>query len=143
MELTDISRVLGGRKMLQAEIRSPMDLVELSRRGISRAALNHLIGYAGLTLTQMASLLPITERTIQRYDFNAFFNAAVSEQILAIARLFARGEQVFGAKSKFLDWLHAENPALARKKPFDLLASRFGSDMVNDELGRIEHGLIS
>lgn len=143
MELTNLSRVLGGRELLQAEIKSPMDLVELSRRGISRAALNHLIGYAELTLTQMASLLPITERTIQRYDFNEFFNATVSEQILAIARLFARGEQVFGAKSKFLDWLHAENPALARKKPFDLLTSRFGNDMVSDELGRIEHGLIS
>lgn len=143
MELTNLTRVLGGKKLLQAEIRSPMDLVELSRRGISRAALNHLIGYTELTLTQMASLLPITERTIQRYDFNAFFNATVSEQILAIARLFARGEQVFGAKSKFLDWLHAENPALARKKPFDLLTSRFGNDMVNDELGRIEHGLIA
>jgi putative toxin-antitoxin system antitoxin component (TIGR02293 family) len=143
MELTRLSAVLGGKQILHMNLNSQMDLIELSRKGISKKALNHLIKYTSLTLGQMAKLLPITERTIQRYAAGDCFNTAVSEQILEIAHIVARGEEVFGNKQKFMAWMNYENPALANKKPFDLLSSRFGTDLIIDELGRIEHGVIS
>ena len=143
MQLAHVSKVLGGKEALHMNLNSQMDLIELSKKGVSKKALSHLIKYTSLTLGQMAKLLPITERTIQRYSAKDRFNAAVSEQILEIANIVARGEEVFGDKQKFMIWMNYENPAFANKKPFDLLSSRFGTDLILDELGRIEHGVIS
>ena len=36
MELSGISMILGGEKVLQKKIRGPMDLIELSYQGISK-----------------------------------------------------------------------------------------------------------
>jgi putative toxin-antitoxin system antitoxin component (TIGR02293 family) len=143
MQLAGLSKVLGGQPLLHMNLNSQMDLIELSRKGISKKALKHLAEYTSLTMGQLAKLLPITERTIQRHGAGDNFSTAVSEQILEIAYIVARGEEVFGDKRKFLAWMNYENPALANKKPFDLLSSRFGTDLVIDELGRIEYGVIS
>lgn len=143
MQLGSLSKVLGGKQVLHMNLNSQMDLIELSKKGVSKKALNHLIKYTSLTTAQMAKLLLITERTIQRYSAEDCFNPAVSEQILEIAYIVVRGEEVFGDKQKFLAWMNYGNPALANKKPIDLLSSRFGTDLIIDELGRIEHGVIS
>jgi putative toxin-antitoxin system antitoxin component (TIGR02293 family) len=143
MQLTRLSKVLGGKQVLHASLKSPMDLIELSQKGVSKGALNHLIYYASLSLKEIASLLPITERTIQRYTASDRFSPAVSEQIIAIAQIISRGEEVFGDRKRFLTWMNHKNPALSNNKPFDLLSSRFGANLIIDELGRIEHGVIS
>lgn len=143
MQLARLAKVLGGKHVLHASLKSPMDLIELSQKGISKKALNHLIKYSSLSVKQMASLLPITERTIQRYTAADRFSPAVSEQIITIAQIISRGEEVFGDRTRFLTWMNHKNPALSNKTPFDLLNSRFGANLVIDELGRIEHGVIS
>jgi putative toxin-antitoxin system antitoxin component (TIGR02293 family) len=62
---------------------------------------------------------------------------------LQIAEVAVRGAEVFEDKNKFLIWMNSPNKALADKTPMSLLSSRFGTDMVLDELGRIEHGVLS
>ena len=57
--------------------------------------------------------------------------------------MVSRGEEIFGNREQFNAWLKEPNRALADKKPMDLLVSNFGIDMILDELGRIEHGIIS
>ena len=143
MQLARLSKVLGGKQVLHANLKSPMDLIELSQKGVSKGALNHLIKYCSIPLKQMAALLPITERTIQRYTAADRFSPAVSEQIIAIAQIISRGEEVFGDRTRFLTWMNQKNTALSDNKPFDLLSSRFGANLIIDELGRIEHGVIS
>lgn len=120
-----------------------MDLIELSNEGITKDALLRLVKYLNLSMSQMAKLIAITERSIQRYALEDHFNRVVSEQILQIAEVAARGTNVFEDKDKFLSWMQQPNKALANKTPMSLLSSRFGSEMVLDELGRIEHGIFS
>ena len=143
MEIANICTILGGKKVLKHDLKSSMDFVELSKKGVPKAALLNLAKYTGYTLKQMASLLPVTERTLQRYTRNQTFNRALSEQIIEIAHVVDRGVHVFGSKEKFIEWMNARSPALADLRPFDLLASRFGTDMILDELGRIEHGVFA
>ena len=40
-------------------------------------------------------------------------------------------------------WLETPNVALGSNKPKDLLDSNFGTQLVNDELDRIEHGIFA
>ena len=143
MELSGVADVLGGEKVLRKKIQSRMDLIELSNKGLTKNALRHLAKFLSFTMSQMAALLPVTERTIQRYAPRKHFNRVVSEQILQIAEVAARGAEVFEDRDKFLAWMDHPNRALADKTPLSLLNSRFGAEMVLDELGRIEHGVFS
>jgi putative toxin-antitoxin system antitoxin component (TIGR02293 family) len=143
MELSGVADVLGGEKVLRKKIQSRMDLIELSNKGLTKNALSHLAKFLSFTMSQMAALLPVTERTIQRYAPKKHFNRVVSEQILQIAEVAARGAEVFEERDKFLAWMDHPNRALDDKTPLSLLNSRFGAEMVLDELGRIEHGVFS
>ena len=143
MEFSGITAVLGGEEVLQKKIQSQMDLIELSQVGIPKDALVNLAKYLSFTISQMAQLLPVNERTIQRYPPQKHFTPVISEQILHIAEVAAKGTEVFGAKDKFLSWMNHPNKVLANKTPMSLLSSRFGVEMVLDELGRIEYGVFS
>ena len=120
-----------------------MDLIDLSNKGISKNALIKLADYLEISTHQIAQLLPVTERTIQRYTQEKHFNRVVSEHILQIAEVAAKGSKVFKDKEQFLIWINLPNLALDNKTPVSLLNSKFGADIVLDELGRIEHGIFS
>ena len=143
MELSGVMKVLGGQKVLGKRIKTRMDLIELSKTGVSKNALAHLAKFMSFSVTQMAKFLPVTERTIQRYGPDAHFNRVVSEQILQIAEVAAKGTEVFEDSKKFLAWMNHPSKALANNTPSSLLSSRFGIEMVLDELGRMEHGVFS
>jgi putative toxin-antitoxin system antitoxin component (TIGR02293 family) len=85
----------------------------------------------------------VTERTLQRYTLQQPLNQVVSEHILQLAEVAAKGVEVFVDKAAFLAWLHHPNIALANHTPLSLLSSRFGAEMVLDELGRLEHGVVA
>jgi putative toxin-antitoxin system antitoxin component (TIGR02293 family) len=135
--------LLGDHNVPRKIIESRMDLIELGDKGVTKDALVHLARYLDISLGQMAELLSITERTIQRYTMEKSFNRILSEQILQIAEVAARGTEVFGDKDKFLLWLKQPNRALGNKTPINLLGSRFGAEMILDELGRMEYGVFS
>jgi putative toxin-antitoxin system antitoxin component (TIGR02293 family) len=143
MQLSEISGILGGKNVLRGNIVSRMDLIELSSKGVTKDALLRLASSLSMSIGEMANLLPVTERTIQRYKRKQRFNRVVSEQVLQIAEVTVRGVKVFGDREKFLSWMKSSSPALGNRTPASLLRSRFGTEVVLDELGRIEHGVIS
>jgi len=143
MQLSEISGILGGKNVLRGNIASRMDLIELSSKGVTKDTLLSLASSLSMSVSEMAKLLPVTERTIQRYKRKQRFNQVVSEQVLQIAEVAVRGVKVFGDRGKFLSWMKSPSPALGNRTPASLLRSRFGTEVVFDELGRIEHGVIS
>ncbi len=143
MQLAQVGEILGGEKILGLKIQNKMDLVELGSKGITKNAVSHLANYLSLSWKQVADLLPVTERTLQRYTPHQHFNAVVSEQVLHIAEVLAKGNEVFENRENFLKWLNAPSRAFSGNSPFSLLGSRFGSELVLEELGRIEFGVYS
>ncbi len=143
MALAEVAEVLGGEHVLRQPLHNRWDLIALSRKGVPKASLVHLAHYLSCTLHDLVALLPVTERTLQRYTPQQPLNRMVSEHILQLAEVAARGVEVFGDKAAFLAWLHHPNTALANHTPMSLLNSRFGAEMVVDELGRLEHGIVA
>jgi putative toxin-antitoxin system antitoxin component (TIGR02293 family) len=141
MTQTELTQVLGSKKKIT--IASRFDLVDLGDHGVTKAELLHLAKYLDLSVNQMAEILPVTERTIQRYGSEHRFNKTISEQLLQIAETTVRGKEVFGSRERFLAWMKSSCPGLGNRKPLGLLSSRFGTELVLDELGRIEHGVVS
>jgi len=141
MQYADVANILGGEKVLGHRLRSRMDFVELGGAGVTKDAASHLAKYLSLSLTGIARLLPVTPRTLQRYGARKRLSPAVSEQVLQLAEVVATGTEIFRDRESFISWLSLPSAALGGKKPLDLLSSRFGAEMVTDELGRIAHGI--
>jgi putative toxin-antitoxin system antitoxin component (TIGR02293 family) len=139
----ELANILGGPRILKSKIETQFDLVELSRKGVPKDALLSLQKFLSLTRKQIVDLLPISERTIQRQKRKKLFNPVVTEHLLKIAEVAAKGTEVFNDKMKFLDWLNQPNINFNYKTPLSILDSGFGAEMVIDELGRIEHGVYS
>ncbi len=141
MEFSQIIETLGGEKTLGHSIRSGMDFVELGDRGLTKSSVVHLAKSLSLSMKEMAELLPVNVRTLQRYSAQKYLSTAVSEQALQIAQVAATGSALFEDREKFLAWLALSSVPLGGEKPIDLLRSRFGIELVLDELGRIAHGI--
>lgn len=140
MESLDISQVLGG---IPQKIENKLDLIELSRIGLPRDSLLNLAKHLNLSLNKMSKTLELKKRILQKSNQEKPLDPMVSEQILKIAQVVVKGYQVFGAKDRYLAWMSQPNQGLGNKTPLSLLSSQFGIEMVYDELGRIEHGIIS
>lgn len=141
--LFGISEVLGGEKVLHKRIENRLDLIEVASKGLTKLAFLNLAKFLQFSTKQLADVLPITDRTVQRYGENAHFSPVVSDHILQIAEVSAKGTEVFKDKVKFILWMSHPCVSFANKTPKSLLKSKFGVDMILDELGRIEHGVFS
>lgn len=141
MNYMHVEEILGGEKVLGRKIKGIDDFIELGSHGIRKNAVRHLADNMSLTWRDMAKLLPITERTLQRYTAQKLMDQRVSEQVLQLAEVVATGNEVFGDRDNFQSWLLLPSTALGARKPIELLSSRFGIGLVIDELGRIAHGI--
>ncbi len=122
---------------------SQMDWVKLARKGVSKNALLKLVETGAVSYKTLAGLLPVSERTLQRYSQKQRFGLEVSEHIILIARVLKRAEEVFGDMEAVKYWMNNTNLSLGNETPVSLLDTSFGADLLMDELGRIEHGVVS
>ncbi len=119
-------------------------LIDLAKKGISFKIFDNLAKKFPFTMQDWADFLHISGKTLSRYQKeDKSFDVLQSEKILQIEMLYKRGEEVFSSADNFMIWLQAENVALGRTKPQDLLGSSFGISLLMDELTRIEHGVLA
>ena len=119
------------------------DLIPLIRKGLVKKHLDKLMDTTGLDLASMAGILHVSSRTLHRYTEDSVLNPDISERLLEIARLYARGQEVFGDLDTFKSWIQEPVPALGFKKPLEFLDTSIGIRLLEAELGRIEHGVFS
>lgn len=138
-----IENLFGGVAVLGHALSNQMDYYTLAQEGLPKEALLHLMAHLNLSVRATATLLNITQRTIQRKQDHDLLDASTSEQLIQIAEVYARGIGVFGSSLHFQTWMNLENKALGGKKPLELLRSRYGAQMILEVIGRIEHGIYS
>lgn len=140
-ESNTLIEILGGYKYIKKPIESNLDLIRISKNGIKKQMFQALLENTSLTANEIAEYLHISLRSIQRQKNS--FSVPISERILKIASLYAKGYEVFGNKENFKTWLESPNVALGEKKPKEFLSHIFGIEMLLDEIGRIEHGILA
>jgi len=132
--------------LLMGESLSPpsdFDLVKVARGGIAKQKLLSLARKLSLTIQEIADILHISERTLQRYSPDTFIKTEHADRAIELARLYERGIDVLGSAEAFNKWLRQPNYALRNQAPLSLLDTSIGFTMVLDVLGRIEHGVFS
>ena len=122
---------------------SDIDLLKLARKGIAKKSLLALAKQISLTIEEVASVLHISERTLQRYTPTTLVKTEYADRAIELALLYQRGIEVLGSEKAFSNWIKSPNFALGGEVPFNLLDTRIGFTMALDILGRIEHGVFS
>jgi len=119
------------------------DFIHCIREGVPKKALDNLIEVTGISAAEMAGIVRTSDRTLRRYSAKQKLNAEQSERIIELAKVYSRGEEVFGTIDAFREWMNSSVLALGNKKPKEFLDTSLGIEMLMDELGRIEHGIFA
>lgn len=96
------------------------------------------------SIREWARVLHLSERSLQRYQKDQkAFDALQSERIIEITMLSNYGKSIFGSDRRWMQWLALPNLAMGGLAPQSLLDSSIGIQLIRDELGRLEHGIVS
>jgi putative toxin-antitoxin system antitoxin component (TIGR02293 family) len=99
---------------------------------------------APFTQAEWASILHISERTLQRYaKSNSHFAPINAERAVQIAKILEQGELTFGNTNKFYQWLKGNPYMLEGDLSLDSLSTFDGIEKVLTQLGRIQHGIFA
>ncbi len=126
-----------------ARFNTDFDLLKLTREGLPKKVLTALAKKISLTIQELADIMHISERTLQRYDDSTVVKTEYAEKAIELARLYTRGQEVFGSMDKFKRWMKTPGHVFRNETPISLLDTSVGFDMVLRELGRIEHGIFA
>ena len=119
------------------------DFIDVIRQGIPKKAIDNLIDKTGIPVNEMAVIMRLSDRTLRRYKPETLLNPEQSERVIELARLYSRGEEVFGNLANFKEWMNSTVMALGNIKPKELLDTSLGIDILMNELGKIEHGIFA
>jgi putative toxin-antitoxin system antitoxin component (TIGR02293 family) len=123
--------------------RGYFDFIQLSRDGIIKKALMNLSQQLSFSLSEIARILHISERTLQRYADDEKLSADTSERAILLSQLYQHGTLVFGDLENFKEWMRTPLPAFNYQPPISLLDTTFGFQLIQDELGKIAHGIFA
>ncbi|WP_183556955.1 antitoxin Xre-like helix-turn-helix domain-containing protein [Mucilaginibacter sp. SP1R1] len=133
--------LLGSSKSVK--LSNDFDIIKLARQGFPKSLLLSLAKKISLNIQELSNILHISERTLQRYDDDAIIKTEYAEKAVELARLYTRGEEVFGSMDKFKIWIKTPGIVFKGEAPVTILDTSAGFDMVFKELGRIEHGIFA
>lgn len=140
MNVQPISHYFGNQHI--PPVYSTLDLITLSRKGITKKAALALAKKLDMSTAELLVVLHVSERTWQRYEDTRLLAQDVTERALQLATLYQQGEEVFGQAEKFRGWMSYPNPIFDGKKPIDLLDSLYGFRAIEEELIRIDYGVL-
>lgn len=132
--------VMAGHEFSEA---TDFDLLNLARKGVSKQSLVALAKKISLTLEELAVILHISERTLQRYTPTTLVKTEHVDRAIELALLYEQGIELFGNESAFDHWIRTPNLALNNEVPLSLLDTSIGFGVILQSLGRLEYGIFS
>lgn len=116
-------------------------LVSKAQEGVEARYFVSLQKHAGFRKDELAGYMGLDPKTIDNYrNSRKKFKSDAAEKLLKLHRLFALGDELFGATSEFMDWLEMPQPGLENRRPVELLHSISGISEIEKQLLRIAHG---
>jgi len=133
-----VKQLLGGTKV----VGKSKDLASLAGEGLPKQALIFFMQKVNLDERRLFSYLDVTKRTLDNYKPNQRLRLYISDRLIHLAELYAKGKEIFDSFENFNEWLNRPSVDLEGDKPIDLIHSRKGVDDILHVLGRIEHGIL-
>ncbi len=138
--------LLGGRAAIRRQIETALDIHEVLLEGLPGGALSHLLEQVvELEPEDVLRAVGVSARTVQRRSHRPREALSVeqSSRTWKFAELLAKASVVFGDQLAAEQWLASPALGLGNRRPLDLLSTPVGAGLVEQLLGRIEHGIYS
>jgi putative toxin-antitoxin system antitoxin component (TIGR02293 family) len=97
----------------------------------------------GFTSDEIYRIVAPRRTLARRKEREQSLTAAESDRVLRLQRISEMADRVFGSHEKAQRWLRKENRALDGVRPIDLLMSETGAYIVEQELHRIDYGMLA
>lgn len=135
-----VVEVLGGRTVVGLATNA-FELADRMREGLPYAAMESTMTALGISRERLADIVHLPARTAARRKLQQKLTPDESDRLFRVARVLAHARGTFGQPDKASRWLQRANQALAGQVPLDLLGTDIGVQLVEDILGRIDHGI--
>ncbi|QIP15668.1 DUF2384 domain-containing protein [Spirosoma aureum] len=127
----------------QTAVYTPYTVIDKSRQGMLRTEADQVAQLAGLTDIELARILNMSVRNLHRLKADDKLARDASERLLLLTNLLQHGLDVFDEDAQTLaEWLRSPIRELNTQSPLSLLDTTTGFGLVDDVLGRIEHGIV-
>lgn len=143
-QLQRIEDLLGGISVLGRKLHGPLDAHEMLIEGLPGKVSNYLADKLVVVRGPLLEkALGMSLRTLQRHKENPAkrLSQEQSGRIWKLAEVLARATAALGSLEAAEEWLERPAIGLNQRRPIDLLATPAGVELVEDLLGRIEHGV--
>ena len=141
-QFQSVVRELGGEAALGRKVRTERDVRDSIREGFPHAALEELLRTSGLGLRDLASVLDLSPRSLQRRSGGRLARHE-SDRLYRLARILALAHEFLGGRERALHWLKRPNVSLGGGIPLEWLDTEVGARQIENVLGRIAYGGIS
>jgi putative toxin-antitoxin system antitoxin component (TIGR02293 family) len=137
--------LLGGPRLLKRNPRSELEVHEMLRKGIPAASVIHLVDalqtLSGPDICEKG--LGISYRTFQRFKEHQtkLIDREQSGRAWRFAEIMGKVTSILGSREEAERWMREPAIGLDRRIPIDLLETPAGAKLVEEYLGRIEHGV--
>jgi len=144
-EYQRIARLFGGASVLKCQPETEMEVHDLLVSGLPKKGLDKFLNKLLVLLaTDMANdVMGISRSTLRRWkkEKSGTLSPAQSGLVWKAAEILVRAMAIFGTQEKAENWLQSPAIGLDRKRPVALMKTPVGMELVEDYLGRIEHGV--
>lgn len=120
-------------------LESDVELIRHARVGIKTSMFWDFLKAIKSSKSEFEQFLPYSLKTFSR---KRVLDEEMGERVLNIMRVFKKGEDYFGDIEKFKIWIDRFNPFIG-DKPKNFLTTSTGCQIIIDELGRAEHGIMA
>ncbi len=111
---------------------------------LNYAAFKKLADTIDFTTADWATIMHVSERTLQRYaKKNTRFAPINAERFQQIKKVIEKGKAVFGSTNNFYNWISRNPYMLEEQLSIKSLSTYDGIQNVLTQLGRIEQGIFA
>lgn len=112
------------------------------REGLPISELNTLANALRISRDQLAAILGVTTRTLQRKaEANDRLGPVASDRLARVQRILLLATEVLGSGEKASRWMTAASRPLEGQLPLQLLDTDIGTQRVEQELYQIKYGI--
>ncbi len=116
-------------------------LVHSLEKGLPVKALDVLTKKLGLQAAEVDLLIPRRTLAYRRRSADMLLPPDVSDRVVRVTELVQLAIATFDSHDAALEWMRASNPSLEGRTPFELAMTGPGGRIVEQTLGRIQHGI--